>query len=99
MQVKAQMAQSLVESRSIENQWGGSVGGVATGPTSFPSYMNPISPQSSLESIDHSNDGMNMQEIQSCREDCSFQPCCKKRVAYNNELGELQALALRMMRN
>ncbi|XP_059433117.1 LOB domain-containing protein 16 [Corylus avellana] len=99
MQVKAQMAQSLVESRSIENQWGGSVGGVATGPTSFPSYMNPISPQSSLESIDHSNDGMNMQEIQSCRENCSFQPCCKKRVAYNNELGELQALALRMMRN
>lgn len=97
MQVKAQVAQSMVDSRGIENEWGGINGGVATGPN-FPSYMNPISPQSSLESIDI---GMNMQEIQSCREDCSFQPCCKKRVVpYNmNDLGELQALALRMMRN
>ncbi|XP_030935878.1 LOB domain-containing protein 16-like [Quercus lobata] len=98
LQVKAQMAQSLIDSRNIENQWpGNNVAGVPMVPT-YPTYMNPISPQSSLESIDHSNDGMYMQEIQSCREDCSVQPCSKKR-PYGNDLGELQALALRMMRN
>jgi hypothetical protein len=98
MQVKAQLAQSLVDSRNIESQWAGNIGGVPTGPTFPTTYMNPISPQSSLESIDHSNDGMNMQEIQSFREDCLFQACCKKR-PFNSDLGELQALALRMMRN
>lgn len=32
----------------------------------YPTYMKPISPQSSLESIDHNNinDGMSMQDIQ-----------------------------------
>jgi len=60
--------------------------------------MNPISPQSSLESIDHSsiNDGMSMQDIQS-RED--FQIHAKERGYNSNDLGELQELALRMMRN
>jgi len=60
---------------------------------------NPISPQSSLDSIDYSssmNDGMSMQDVQS-GEDFSFQACSWKR-SYNNDLGELQELALRMMR-
>ncbi|XP_014495661.1 LOB domain-containing protein 16 [Vigna radiata var. radiata] len=96
MQVKAQLAQNLMESRSMENnnnQWAGnqSVAGEAMNHPFCPTYMNPISPQSSLESIDHSsmNDGMSMQDIQS-REERAYK---------NNELGELQELALRMMRN
>jgi hypothetical protein len=97
LQVKAQLAQSLVDPRNIENQWTGNVGAGAMAPA-YPNYMNSISPQSSLESIEHSNDGMYMQEIQS-REDCSVQPCSRKRPIYNNDLGELQELALRMMRN
>ncbi|BFG43016.1 hypothetical protein CerSpe_292900 [Prunus speciosa] len=101
MQVKAQLAhQSLVDSRNIEStQWPGNVNGVTNFPN-YPSYMNPISPQSSLESIDHncSDIAMNMQEIQSSRDDFSYQACSKKR-PYNGDLGELQALALRMMRN
>ncbi|XP_041003227.1 LOB domain-containing protein 16 [Juglans microcarpa x Juglans regia] len=95
MQVKAQLAQSVIDPRRIENQCPGN--GVPVVPN-YPIYMNHISPQSSLESIDHSNDGMNMQEIQS-REDCSFQPYSKKRPYNNHDLGELQELALRMMRN
>jgi len=46
--------------------------------------MNPISPQSSLDSIDHNimNDGMSMQDIQS-RED--FQIQAKERPYNNND--------------
>ncbi|KAG2405885.1 LOB domain-containing protein [Vigna angularis] len=93
MQVKAQLAQNLMESRNMENnnhQWAGNHS-VAMNHPFCPTYMNPISPQSSLESIDHSsmNDGMSMQDIQSREE----------RAYNNNELGELQELALRMMRN
>ncbi|KAH1078106.1 hypothetical protein AAZX31_19G149000 [Glycine max] len=103
MQVKAQLAQNLVESRNIESnhQWTGNNNSVSGQPMNHPfcpTYMNPISPQSSLESIDHSsiNDGMSMQDIQS-RED--FQIQAKERPYNNNDLGELQELALRMMRN
>lgn len=114
MQVKSQLSQNM---NTENNQWTGNnnnnnnIGG--TQPMNYPFYnMNPISPQSSLESsIDHSsssmNDGMmNMQDVQSSRDDFSFQPCnnnnSKKRMSYNNNyehLGELQELALRMMRN
>ncbi|KAJ7977273.1 putative LOB domain-containing protein [Quillaja saponaria] len=103
MQVKAQLSQNLINSRNLENQWRGN-NGVAGAPINNPTcptnYMNLISsPQSSLESIEHSNEGMSMQEMQSCREDyLSYQPCSKK-ITYNNDLGELQALALRMTRN
>jgi hypothetical protein len=52
------------------------------------------------------NDGMmSMQDVQSSREDFSFQACnnSKKKMSYNNnnhhDLGELQEIALRMMRN
>ncbi|KAK7284100.1 hypothetical protein RJT34_18839 [Clitoria ternatea] len=101
MQVKSQLAQNMVESRNIENQWPGNysnnIAGQAMSNNPFcPTYMNPISPQSSLESIDHSsiNDGMSMHDIQS-RDDFSS----KKRSYNNTDLGELQELALRMMRN
>ncbi|KAE8692199.1 LOB domain-containing protein 16 [Hibiscus syriacus] len=53
MQVKAQLAQ--MNSHNIVKQWQGNVCGTV------PTYVNPISPQSSLDS----GDNMNMQEIQS----------------------------------
>lgn len=98
MQVKAQLAQTLIDSpRNIENiQWQGNFSGVPSFPT-YPTCINPISPQSSLESVNNSNDGMNMQDIQS-REEFAFQSYIKKRPC-NSDLSELQALALRMMRN
>ncbi|KAK9035405.1 hypothetical protein V6N11_077447 [Hibiscus sabdariffa] len=81
-QVKAQLAQTAMNSH---NQWQGNL--------PYPTYANPISPQSSLDSVELSGDNMNMQEIQS-----RLHGYPKKR-PYNNDLGELQALALRMMRN
>uniref|UniRef100_A0A5B7B908 Putative Lateral organ boundaries-domain 16 n=1 Tax=Davidia involucrata TaxID=16924 RepID=A0A5B7B908_DAVIN len=97
MQVKAQMTQNLIDSGNVENQWAGNMG--AGGMQSFPayqSYMNSVSPQSSLESID----GMGMQEIQSRSDELSLiQPAYSKKRLSQNDLGELQALALRMMRN
>ncbi|XP_022728193.1 LOB domain-containing protein 16-like [Durio zibethinus] len=97
MQVKAQLAQNVMNSHNIQSQWQGNLPGVPSFPT-YASYMNPISPQSSLESVElNSADSMNMQEVQS-REEFSFQGYPKKR-PYNSDLGELQALALRMMRN
>lgn len=102
MQVKAQMAQNLIDSSNVQNQWPGNMVGVLPIPT-YPNYMTSISPQSSLESIDRSNidiDGMRLQELQSCRDDLiSYQPCNKKTRPSQTELGELQELALRMMRN
>ncbi|XVF32424.1 hypothetical protein REPUB_Repub17cG0081500 [Reevesia pubescens] len=101
MQVKAQLAQNAMNSHNIDSQWqGNQFSGVPSTPTYNPSYMNSISPQSSLESVEfNSADSMNnyMQEIQS-REEFCFQGYPKKR-PYNNDLGELQALALRMMRH
>ncbi|XVF21620.1 hypothetical protein REPUB_Repub12eG0106100 [Reevesia pubescens] len=100
MQVKAQVAQNAMNNNShnMDNQWQGNLSGVPSIPTYNPSYMNSISPQSSLESIEfNSADSINMQEIQS-REEFRFQGYPKKR-PYNSDLGELQALALRMMRN
>ncbi|KAI3460947.1 hypothetical protein Pfo_017610 [Paulownia fortunei] len=70
-------------------------------PFPVPNYMNyaNISPQSSLDSVEHHNDGINgMQEIQSRDEIVTYQPYSKKRPS-QNDLSELQALALRMMKN
>ncbi|CAK7346437.1 unnamed protein product [Dovyalis caffra] len=105
MQVKAQLAQNLIDSprinvENIHHQWqGNNVSGVP----SFPTCINPISPQSSLDSLDLNNNSMDhgmmsMQDIQS-REEFAFQSCAKVKRPYNSDLGELQALALRMMRN
>ncbi|KAK8565310.1 hypothetical protein V6N12_058876 [Hibiscus sabdariffa] len=90
-QVKAQLVQTAMNSHNIQNQWQGTL--------PYPTYANPISPQSSLDSVELSGDidNMNMQEIQS-REEFYLHGYPKKR-PYNNDLGELQALALRMMRN
>ncbi|KAI7991207.1 LOB domain-containing protein 16 [Camellia lanceoleosa] len=102
MQAKAQLAQSLIDSRSLQNQWHENTVGVPSLQTS-PTYnmmSSMISPQSSVESMDHSFDGMGlMQEIESRDEELCFQPYTKKRPSSQTELGELQALALRMMRN
>ncbi|XP_024975887.1 LOB domain-containing protein 16-like [Cynara cardunculus var. scolymus] len=116
MQVKAQMAaQGYMDSRNLENQWSANM---AAGAMAYQDYMNGtgnfmncnISPQSSMESIDHNNEGnMGMQEIQSRDDDhhhdhgFSFQPAAavysnKKRLS-DSDLGELQELAVRMMRN
>ncbi|RVW24570.1 LOB domain-containing protein 16-like [Vitis riparia] len=93
MQLKAQLANNT---GNLENQWQGNVSG-APSFQNFPGYMNSVSPQCSLESIDHNSDGMAMQDIQS-RDEFSFQTCSRKRPPHN-DLGELQELALRMMRN
>lgn len=95
MQVRAQLAQKSVvmESRNFESQWGG--GGQAMNAYS---NMSPISSQSSLESAEHSiNDAgiNNIQDAQRKELDFSF----PKKRSYNNDLGELHQLALRMMRN
>ncbi|GLT42331.1 hypothetical protein SLA2020_163340 [Shorea laevis] len=102
MQVKAQLAQNVVNSHNTENQqWQGNNAGGVPLPSNYPgcpNYMNhPISPQSSLESVERSLDGMNMQDTEEYLS--SVQGCPKKRPYNNSELGELQALALRMMRN
>lgn len=71
------------------------------------SSSDNISPQSSTDSVDHSIEASGMQKIQSRdhlhhpRESCNsfqWQQFSKKRPP-NCDLGELQALALRMMRN
>ncbi|CAK9140670.1 unnamed protein product [Ilex paraguariensis] len=97
MQLKAQLAQNLIDSsrNNPENQW--PAGNIMAGMASFPAYLNSISPQSSVESIEHNNEGMGVQEIQ-IRDELSFQPYSKRRPSHT-DLGELQALALRMMRN
>ncbi|XP_054794070.1 LOB domain-containing protein 16-like [Prosopis cineraria] len=99
MQAKAQLAE---KSMANEECWGRNGYGQAMNPIYGTSYtnMNPISPQSSLDSIDYSSihDGsMNLQQ-----EDFSLlQPRSnKKSSSYDsNDLSELQELALRMMRN
>ncbi|GLU03654.1 hypothetical protein SLE2022_208420 [Rubroshorea leprosula] len=97
MQVKAQLAQNVMNSHNVENlQWQGNISAVPA--PAYSPFMNPISPQSSLEStVEHSPDGMDMQEREEYLSS-SIQGYPKKR-PYNNDLGELQALALRMMRN
>ncbi|KAL4379079.1 hypothetical protein GQ457_02G003720 [Hibiscus cannabinus] len=92
LQVKAQLAQHAMNSHNIDGQWEQNVSGLFH---SIPNY--PISPQSSLESVEvelNGADAMNMQEIHSL-ENFSFHG---KR-PYDSDLGELQAIALRMMRN
>ncbi|PON62588.1 Lateral organ boundaries domain containing protein [Parasponia andersonii] len=117
MQAKAQLAQNFIDhSRSVENnnQWVGfnNVNNGSSGANLSNFYVNnnymnyPISPQSSLDSVDQNGSDLIMnaqhhQEIQSGRpnsEDYLVQACSRKR-PNNGDLGELQALALRMMRN
>lgn len=109
MQVKAQLAHNMIDSRNVEsnNQWQVNFSG-APSYSNFPNFamnLNSHSQSSSLESMDQNNssDGVGgMQEIQSCRDEFAYQmpaASAKKRAVSLNELGELQELALRMMRN
>ncbi|GMH30831.1 hypothetical protein Nepgr_032674 [Nepenthes gracilis] len=101
MQVKAQLASNLTDPRSLDNQWMGNccLPGSQTAENYQPNRLNPISPQSSLESIDQPNDGGTAMPDFHSTDDFLFvnQPCIRKRPS--NDLGELQELALSMMRN
>ncbi|BAT95503.1 hypothetical protein LR48_Vigan1086s000300 [Vigna angularis] len=98
VEMKALLDQNQMVYRNMENHWSENVG-QAFNPFRPTSMNNPISPQSSLDSIDYSsniNDGMSMQDAQN-GDDFSFQACSWKR-SHSNDLGELQELALRIMR-
>ncbi|KAF5196269.1 Lob domain-containing protein [Thalictrum thalictroides] len=98
MQVKVQMANNLVDSRADENHWRGNMVEEGLQHMPYPSHMNSISPQSSIDSVDsNSTDRMEFQNVEA-NDDYHFQTSSKKRMP-QNDLGELQALALRMMRN
>ncbi|KAL2507806.1 LOB domain-containing protein 16 [Forsythia ovata] len=102
MQVKAQLAQNLIESRNQENQWPSNINGASSFPSFATNYMNSssISPQSSLDSIDHHHQGnISTQDFQSSRDEVSHQPYYSKKRPSQTELSELQALALRMMKH
>lgn len=83
------------------------IGSSSSGAYAFPfpnygNYYSNISPQSSLDSMEHQNDGM-MQEIEESSRvnyNGTFQGVSysKKRPS-QTDLGELQALAFRMMKN
>ncbi|KAL3531247.1 hypothetical protein ACH5RR_010569 [Cinchona calisaya] len=102
MQAKAQLAQSMIG----ENQWAnnnmgtmGSFQSTYNNPTNYANSFSPQSSISSLDSIDPNNSyGIGMHEIMWGRDDNSFQAYTKKRPS-QTDLGELQALALRMMKN
>ncbi|KAK4281251.1 hypothetical protein QN277_012772 [Acacia crassicarpa] len=107
MQAKAQLAQKSIENnddywgRNINNAYGQTVLNPIYGTNNY-TNMNPISPQSSLDSMDYStiHDGSSSTSLQ--QEGFSFyqQPRSKKSPSYDsNDLSELQELALRMMRN
>lgn len=107
MQVKGQLANNnVVDSRSLENQnWMGNVVGMAQHLSTYPSYMHSeVSSQSSIDSVgsDISSSSMQQGLMHTSMDniDSYHQPACnKKRNMSNNDLGELQALALRMMKN
>ncbi|KAF9608109.1 hypothetical protein IFM89_006036 [Coptis chinensis] len=97
MQLKLQMANNCGDSRSFDNDW---VGGMADGlqQMTYPTHVHSISPQSSIDFVDdNSSDGMGLPSSQG-NGDFLFQTCSKKNLS-QNDLGDLQALALRMMRN
>ncbi|KAL3517674.1 hypothetical protein ACH5RR_020263 [Cinchona calisaya] len=109
MQARAQLAQAMID--SSENHWPNNMGGNGMGSfqTTYPSSTNyannnSISPQSSicsLDSIDPSSDGIGMQEemiMKGGRDQYQTTSYSKKRPS-QTDLGELQALALRMMKS
>lgn len=102
MQVKAQMSQlGCMDSRNHETQWSTNM----TNAMVYQNHMNAsnfmnfnTSPQSSMESIDHNNEGMAIHEIQS-RNDLNLDHGFFKKRLTESDLGELEELAVRMMRN
>ncbi|XAR58630.1 hypothetical protein NMG60_11014105 [Bertholletia excelsa] len=98
-QAKALLAHNLIDSSNVENQWPGSV---AEPPLQGynSTNMNYFSPQSSLGSMDPSLDGsMGTQEMQNLEDDQLYLQHYSRKRPSQAELGELQELALRMMRN
>ncbi|XP_022146014.1 LOB domain-containing protein 16-like [Momordica charantia] len=96
MQAKAQLAQTLIDS---EGNYMEKSSNLPTG--SFPNF-----PQSSLESAANSDEAIMMNNFQEESQSRSpeelahqFQQFSRKRLACHGDVGELQALALRMMRN
>nr|GEY27792.1 hypothetical protein [Tanacetum cinerariifolium] len=96
MKVKTQLAsQGYMDSRNLENQWPTNM--AYQNYTNAANFLNfNTSPQSSMESVDHSNEGMAIHEIQS-RIDHGHG--FYKKTLSEIDLGELQELAVRMMRN
>ncbi|XP_050238879.1 LOB domain-containing protein 16-like [Mercurialis annua] len=88
MQVKAQVAQNM------ENQWQGNVNGMTSAFVGN-SYNNPMCSQGSIEGI------IRMQDIQRSREEYGYQFSTNSKIRTFDctELGELEEIALRMMRN
>ncbi|KAK1261054.1 LOB domain-containing protein 16 [Acorus gramineus] len=84
MQVKAQLAHVIAE-----NQWRGNAVVPAIPETL---YQHSTSPQSSLDCVDHHN-------FEALHEMYCKMDTAKRRAPHNTDLGELQALALRMMRD
>lgn len=93
MQVKAQqvISQSLEETENLENQWSGNVVKQQLINPFCPTNMNPISPKSSLDSIDFSSCSIN--DVMSIQ----CQAYSNKRMSY--DLGERQETSLGMMGN
>ncbi|XP_010935757.1 LOB domain-containing protein 16 [Elaeis guineensis] len=92
MQLKAQLAHTIAGSQLSGDQWQGNI---ANPRLQAYSNMQTLYPKRSFDCVDYSSDGMVMQEMGS-EEDLPTQHCTKRR-APHNELGELQALALRIM--
>ncbi|XP_008801296.1 LOB domain-containing protein 16-like [Phoenix dactylifera] len=91
MQAKAQLAQSLINSQTLENQHLGNAANPLIRPCS---YAKSSSPQSSLDCVDQNSDGLlPMQEMLLMHE------LSTQRGLTHDEVGELQALASKMMKN
>ncbi|KAL5701983.1 hypothetical protein ACHQM5_027259 [Ranunculus cassubicifolius] len=98
MQVKAQLENNnIADSQFAENHWGGNLGG-GTQNLIYPAYAQSISPQSSLDSVDTSREETAMQDMH-IRDDFSFQGSNKRKMGQSDDLGELQAMAVRMMKD
>ncbi|XP_071690455.1 LOB domain-containing protein 16-like [Rutidosis leptorrhynchoides] len=101
MQVKAQMGQGYMNSRNLESQWAQNMAGAMV----YQNYMNAAnfmnintSPQSSMESMDNINERMSIHEIRS-RNDHGYDHGFYKKRLSESDLGELEELAVKMMRN
>ncbi|XP_076923091.1 LOB domain-containing protein 16-like [Bidens hawaiensis] len=105
MQVRAQVAQGYMDLRNLGNQQPENMAGAMY----YQNYMTNaannknfnISPQGLMESwIDHSNEGTSIHESQyrNYHHDGDDHVFFKKRI-FESDLGELQELAVRMMRN
>ncbi|KAJ8623773.1 hypothetical protein MRB53_032303 [Persea americana] len=98
MQLRAQMAQNSIDPRLLENYCPTNIMGDGGSMNLAYPNIHSMSPQSSIDSGDHSSSGPSMMQDVLYREDVPLQPCIKRRTP-QDELNELQALALTMMRN